>query len=111
MGPEFTELKGLVRREGLHTRLRRRGVPTFYECWEDRQATLLIGGDQCTRRCVVYDCDQQPARPELAPVNGQVVVATSTWPPPRTFSRPRTAPEVGRSERCRQVFTVHCGSS
>ncbi|MGH3647914.1 MAG: lipoyl synthase, partial [Micromonosporaceae bacterium] len=23
----------------------------IYECWEDREATFLIGGDQCTRRC------------------------------------------------------------
>ncbi|MDH4353476.1 MAG: lipoyl synthase, partial [Actinomycetota bacterium] len=25
--------------------------PNIYECWEDREATFLIGGDQCTRRC------------------------------------------------------------
>src|SRR5690348_13099592 len=27
------------------------GCPNIYECWEDREATCLIGGDQCTRRC------------------------------------------------------------
>ena len=27
------------------------GCPNIYECWEDREATFLIGGDQCTRRC------------------------------------------------------------
>jgi lipoyl synthase len=43
MGPEYRELKGLVRREGLHT--------VCDECWEDREATFLIGGEQCTRRC------------------------------------------------------------
>jgi lipoic acid synthetase len=51
MGPEFTELKGLVRREGLHTVCEEAGCPNIYECWEDREATFLIGGDQCTRRC------------------------------------------------------------
>jgi lipoyl synthase len=50
-GPEFTELKALVRREGLHTVCEEAGCPNIYECWEDREATFLIGGDQCTRRC------------------------------------------------------------
>ncbi|OYW11596.1 MAG: hypothetical protein B7X34_02925, partial [Acidobacteriia bacterium 12-62-4] len=27
------------------------GCPNIYECWEDREATFLIGGSQCTRRC------------------------------------------------------------
>ncbi|KAA2264338.1 lipoyl synthase [Solihabitans fulvus] len=51
MGPEYRELKGLVRREGLHTVCEEAGCPNIYECWEDREATFLIGGDQCTRRC------------------------------------------------------------
>ncbi|MBV9846196.1 MAG: lipoyl synthase [Kutzneria sp.] len=51
MGPEYRDLKGLVRREGLHTVCEEAGCPNIYECWEDREATFLIGGDQCTRRC------------------------------------------------------------
>jgi lipoic acid synthetase len=51
MGPEYSELKGLVRREGLHTVCEEAGCPNIYECWEDREATFLIGGEQCTRRC------------------------------------------------------------
>jgi lipoyl synthase len=51
MGPEYTELKKLVHREGLHTVCEEAGCPNIYECWEDREATFLIGGDQCTRRC------------------------------------------------------------
>ncbi len=51
MGPEYTALKGLVRREGLHTVCQEAGCPNIYECWEDREATFLIGGEQCTRRC------------------------------------------------------------
>ncbi|GIH09375.1 lipoyl synthase [Rhizocola hellebori] len=51
MGPEFTALHGLVKREGLHTVCQEAGCPNIYECWEDREATFLIGGDQCTRRC------------------------------------------------------------
>ncbi|MCH9642175.1 MAG: lipoyl synthase [Actinomycetia bacterium] len=51
MGPEYTELKSLVRREGLHTVCEEAGCPNIFECWEDREATFLIGGEQCTRRC------------------------------------------------------------
>jgi lipoic acid synthetase len=51
MGPEYTALRGLVAREGLHTVCQEAGCPNIYECWEDREATFLIGGDQCTRRC------------------------------------------------------------
>ena len=51
MGPEYTELRALVQREGLHTVCQAAGCPNIYECWEDREATFLIGGDQCTRRC------------------------------------------------------------
>lgn len=51
MGSEYTELHALVKREGLHTVCQEAGCPNIYECWEDREATFLIGGDQCTRRC------------------------------------------------------------
>ena len=51
MGPEYNELKGLVQREGLNTVCEEAGCPNIFECWEDREATFLIGGDQCTRRC------------------------------------------------------------
>jgi len=50
-GPSYTELKSLVRSEGLHTVCEEAGCPNIFECWEDREATFLIGGDQCTRRC------------------------------------------------------------
>ena len=50
-GPEYTALKQLVRDEGLHTVCESAACPNIFECWEDREATFLIGGDQCTRRC------------------------------------------------------------
>ncbi len=50
-GPEYTEILNLVKREGLHTVCQEAGCPNIFECWEDREATFLIGGDQCTRRC------------------------------------------------------------
>ena len=51
MGPEYTQMQKLVKSEGLHTVCQEAGCPNIYECWEDREATFLIGGDQCTRRC------------------------------------------------------------
>jgi lipoic acid synthetase len=51
MGPEYAALKDLVRRQGLHTVCEEAGCPNIFECWEDREATFLIGGDRCTRRC------------------------------------------------------------
>jgi len=50
-GPQYTELKQLVRSEGLHTVCEEAGCPNIFECWEDREATFLIGGEVCTRRC------------------------------------------------------------
>src|SRR6187200_443887 len=50
-GPEYQQMQSLVRREGLHTVCQEAGCPNIFECWEDREATFLIGGDQCTRRC------------------------------------------------------------
>ncbi|HVE98735.1 MAG TPA: lipoyl synthase [Mycobacteriales bacterium] len=50
-GPEYAAMRSLVEREGLHTVCQEAGCPNIYECWEDREATFLIGGDQCTRRC------------------------------------------------------------
>ena len=51
MGPEYKALQSLVKSEGLHTVCQEAGCPNIFECWEDREATFLIGGSQCTRRC------------------------------------------------------------
>ena len=50
-GPEYRELAALVQRNDLHTVCQEAGCPNIFECWEAREATFLIGGDQCTRRC------------------------------------------------------------
>lgn len=51
MGPEYKQLNSLVKDQGLHTVCQEAGCPNIFECWEDREATFLIGGSQCTRRC------------------------------------------------------------
>ncbi|MGO9670727.1 MAG: lipoyl synthase, partial [Streptosporangiaceae bacterium] len=50
-GPEYTELKRLVRREGLHTVCEEAGCPNIFECWSDGTATFMVNGDRCTRSC------------------------------------------------------------
>ena len=61
-GPEYSQIRDLVDREGLHTVCQEAGCPNIYECWEDREATFLIGGEQCTRRCDF--CQIDTGRPE-----------------------------------------------
>jgi lipoic acid synthetase len=51
MGPEYKQLQLHVKEKGLHTVCQEAGCPNIFECWEDREATFLIGGSQCTRRC------------------------------------------------------------
>jgi lipoic acid synthetase len=51
MGPNYSGLRSLVSREGLHTVCQEAACPNIFECWEDREATFLIGGAVCTRRC------------------------------------------------------------
>lgn len=61
MGPEYIGLKNKVKSSGLHTVCEEAGCPNIFECWEDREATFLIGGDICTRRCDF--CDIASGRP------------------------------------------------
>jgi len=62
MGPQYSELKDLVRREGLHTVCEEAGCPNIFECWEDREATFLIGGATCSRNCSF--CQINSGRPQ-----------------------------------------------
>ena len=57
MGPEYTQLRSLVSKEGLHTVCQEAACPNIFECWEDREATFLIGGHACTRRCDFCNID------------------------------------------------------
>lgn len=62
MGPEYTRLRSLVKTEGLHTVCQEAACPNIFECWEDREATFLIGGERCTRRCDF--CNIDTGKPE-----------------------------------------------
>src|SRR6267143_2084859 len=54
-GPNYLDLKGLVRGLELHTVCEEASCPNVYECWEAREATFLILGRLCTRRCGFCD--------------------------------------------------------
>jgi len=62
MGPNYNDLQSIVKTGNLHTVCQEAGCPNIYECWEDRESTFLIGGDQCTRRCDF--CQITSAKPE-----------------------------------------------
>jgi len=57
MGPQYTKLRSLVATESLHTVCQEAACPNIFECWEDREATFLIGGEACTRRCDFCNID------------------------------------------------------
>jgi lipoyl synthase len=61
-GPEYRRITDLVKGEGLHTVCQEAGCPNIYECWEDAEATFLIGGSQCSRRCDF--CQIDTGRPD-----------------------------------------------
>jgi lipoic acid synthetase len=61
-GENFTELRDIMRERGLHTVCEEAACPNIYECWEAREATFLLCGDLCTRRCAF--CDVMTAKPQ-----------------------------------------------
>ena len=50
-GPNYSELKHLMRDLRLHTVCEEAHCPNIGECWEHRAATFMILGDVCTRNC------------------------------------------------------------
>lgn len=63
IGPEYVSLKKDVHAKGLHTVCEEAGCPNIFECWEDREASFLIGGSQCTRRCDFCQIDTGKPQP------------------------------------------------
>ena len=61
-GPNYEELKDIMRGRSLHTVCEEAMCPNIRECWEEREATFLILGSKCTRRCGF--CDVMTAKPD-----------------------------------------------
>lgn len=60
-GRNYGQLKHLVKDLDLHTVCEQASCPNIYECWEAKEATFLILGGQCTRRCGF--CDIETGKP------------------------------------------------
>lgn len=54
-GKEYMQMRSMVNQSNLHTVCAEAGCPNIYECWQDREATFLLGGAVCTRRCDFCD--------------------------------------------------------
>lgn len=50
-GPNYNRLKHLLRRSNLHTVCEEAQCPNVHECWAGGTATIMLGGDLCTRGC------------------------------------------------------------
>ncbi|GBD10448.1 Lipoyl synthase [bacterium HR23] len=61
-GPNFLEVRALLRGSALHTVCEEAHCPNIGECWERRTATFMILGDLCTRRC--HYCAVKTGRPQ-----------------------------------------------
>jgi lipoyl synthase len=61
-GPNYRELESIMRTRSLHTVCEEAMCPNISECWEEREATFLILGNKCTRRCGF--CDVMTAKPD-----------------------------------------------
>jgi lipoic acid synthetase len=50
-GPNYVQVKAMMRELGLHTVCEEARCPNVGECWEHKAATFMILGDVCTRNC------------------------------------------------------------
>lgn len=116
MGPEYSAMKKRVHGKGLHTVCEEAGCPNIFECWEDREATFLIGGDTCTRRCDF--CDIATGKPQAVDPMEPLKVAQSVKEMGLRYS---TITGVARddlpdgaaglfAETCRQIHAVNPGT-
>ena len=81
MGPEYRDMRRRMIDGDLHTVCQEAGCPNIFECWEDREATFLIGGETVryeSLREMTVEVSRQPAREPRIAVFGGTKLATST---------------------------------
>ena len=74
-GPEYMAIRERVSAHGLHTVCQEAACPNIFECWEDREATFLVGGSACTRRCDF--CNIDTGKPDPLDIEEPLKVAQS----------------------------------
>ena len=50
-GENYTQIKTMLRERKLHTVCEEAHCPNLSECWASGTATIMLGGDTCTRAC------------------------------------------------------------
>ncbi|MEM9610052.1 MAG: lipoyl synthase [Actinomycetota bacterium] len=63
MGPEYLQLKRVMRDLDLRTVCEEASCPNIFECWADGTATFMINGERCTRACGFCDVDTRKPEP------------------------------------------------
>jgi len=66
-GPDFEKIRGMIRKDRLHTVCQEAGCPNIWECFSRHTATFLIMGSRCTRNCrfcAVTEGALEPPDPE-----------------------------------------------
>jgi lipoic acid synthetase len=72
-GPNYQDLKDIMRGLELHTVCEEAHCPNIGECWEARTATFMILGDTCTRACGF--CAVKTGRPTILDLGEPMRVA------------------------------------
>jgi len=62
-GPDFEKIKGMIRKDRLHTVCQEAGCPNIWECFSHHTATCLIMGSRCTRNCRFCAVTEGPLEP------------------------------------------------
>lgn len=75
VGMAYQDIRNLVNTHQLNTVCVEAKCPNIYECWQDREASFLIGGAICTRRCDF--CNIATGKPEKYDQNEPDRVAQS----------------------------------
>lgn len=47
----YEQMRERIHGTSLHTICEEANCPNIYECWDSKEASFLLGGDICTRRC------------------------------------------------------------
>ncbi|MDD7384929.1 MAG: lipoyl synthase [Actinomycetaceae bacterium] len=56
-------MRNFASAQGIHTVCEEAGCPNVSECWNDHEASFLIGGARCTRRCAFCQIDHGKPSP------------------------------------------------
>ena len=98
-GPNYSDLKRIMRGLDLHTVCEEAGCPNIYECWEDREATFLILGmgerpeevESALRDIAETGCDIVTIGQYLQPT--QFHLPVDRWVTPEEFAEHKRAGE------------------